>query len=156
VGFTAVNHFSIFSFLIAISINNCYYLTTIKQNSSIFEVVVSNKIKLILLSSISSISFILFYWLTNVRESDTVFGVSSDLSDGLVMGFAIGVMLITLSTFKLNKYWVFLGNKRLKPFASLLPNNVVVPNYFMSPFLDTTNLPCLLKISNLKICWDWN
>ncbi len=63
----------------------------------------SNKIKLILLSSISSVSFMLFYWLTNVRESDYVLGVSSDLSGGLVMGFAIGVMLVTLSTFKLNK-----------------------------------------------------
>ena len=63
----------------------------------------SNKIKLILLSSISSVSFILFHWLTNVRESDNVLGVSSDLSGGLVMGFAIGVMLVTLSTFKLNK-----------------------------------------------------
>ncbi len=46
----------------------------------------------------------LFHWLTNVRESDTVFGVSSDLSGGLVMGFAICVMLVTLSTLKLNKY----------------------------------------------------
>lgn len=64
----------------------------------------SNKIKLILLSLISSVSFMLFYWLTNVREPDTVFGVSSDLSGGLVMGFAIGVMLVTLSTLKLNKY----------------------------------------------------
>ncbi|WP_147386596.1 hypothetical protein [Pseudoalteromonas gelatinilytica] len=64
----------------------------------------SNKIKLILLSSISSVSFMLFYWLTNVRESDNVLGVSSDLSGGLVMGFAIGVMLVTLSTLKLNKY----------------------------------------------------
>ena len=64
----------------------------------------SNKIKLILLSSISSVSFMLFYWLTNVRESDNLLGVSSDLSGGLVMGFAIGVMLVTLSTFKLNKY----------------------------------------------------
>jgi len=64
---------------------------------------VSNKVKLILLSSISSVSFMLFYWLTNVRESDTVLGVSSDLSGGLVMGFAIGVMLVTLSTLKLNK-----------------------------------------------------
>ncbi len=64
----------------------------------------SNKVKLILLSSISSVSFMLFHWLTNVRESDYVLGVSSDLSGGLVMGFAIGVMLVTLSTFKLNKY----------------------------------------------------
>ncbi|TGV20530.1 hypothetical protein E5N72_10800 [Pseudoalteromonas sp. MEBiC 03607] len=64
----------------------------------------SNKVKLILLSSISSVSFMLFHWLTNIRESDTVFGVSSDLSGGLVMGFAIGVMLVTLSTLKLNKY----------------------------------------------------
>ena len=64
----------------------------------------SNKIKLILLSSISSVSFMLFYWLTNVRESNTVLGLSSDLSGGLVMGFAIGVMLVTLSTLKLNKY----------------------------------------------------
>jgi len=64
----------------------------------------SNKIKLILLSSISSVSFMLFYWQTNVRESDNVLGVSSDLSGGLVMGFAIGVMLVTLSTLKLNKY----------------------------------------------------
>ena len=63
-----------------------------------------NKIKLILLSSIYSVSFMLFYWLTNVRESDNLLGVSSDLSGGLVMGFAIGVMLVTLSTFKLNKY----------------------------------------------------
>jgi hypothetical protein len=46
----------------------------------------------------------LFYWLTNARESDYVLGVSSDLSGGLVMGFAIGVMLVTLSTLKLNKY----------------------------------------------------
>ncbi len=45
----------------------------------------------------------LFYWLTNVRESDNLLGVSSDLSGGLVMGFAIGVMLVTLSTFKLTK-----------------------------------------------------
>ena len=64
----------------------------------------SNKIKLILLSLISSVSFMLFYWLTNVREPVSVFGVSSDLSGGLVMGFAIGVMLVTLSTLKLNKY----------------------------------------------------
>ena len=64
----------------------------------------SKKIKLILLSSISSVSFMLFHWLTNVRESDYILGVSSDLSGGLVMGFAIGVMLVTLSTFKLNKY----------------------------------------------------
>ena len=64
----------------------------------------SNKVKLILLSSISSVSFMLFHWLTNVRESDYVLGVSSDLSGGLVMGFAIGVMLVTLSTLKLNKY----------------------------------------------------
>jgi len=46
----------------------------------------------------------LFHWLTNVRESNTVLGLSSDLSGGLVMGFAIGVMLVTLSTLKLNKY----------------------------------------------------
>ena len=64
----------------------------------------SNKVKLILLSSISSVSFMLFHWLTNVRESNTVLGLSSDLSGGLVMGFAIGVMLVTLSTLKLNKY----------------------------------------------------
>ena len=60
----------------------------------------SNKVKLILLSSISSVSFMLFHWLTNVRESNTVLGLSSDLSGGLVMGFAIGVMLVTLSTLK--------------------------------------------------------
>ena len=46
----------------------------------------------------------LFHWLTNVRESNTVLGLSSDLSGGLVMGFAIGVMLVTLSTLKLNNY----------------------------------------------------
>lgn len=93
----------------------------------------------------------LFYWLTNVRESDYVLGVSSDLSGGLVMGFAIGVMLVTLSTLKLNKYWVFFGNKRLNRFDSSLPNNVIVANYFMSSFLDTTHLPCLLKSSNLGV-----
>ena len=74
------------------------------KKMKIIEVNMSNRTKLILLCAISSVSFLLFYWLTQVRESDTVLGVSSDLSGGLVMGFAIGVMLVTLSTFKLKKH----------------------------------------------------
>ncbi len=64
----------------------------------------SQKLKLILLSSISSVSFMLFYWLTHVRASDIVLGISSDLFAGLVMGFAISMMLVTLRTFKFNKH----------------------------------------------------
>jgi len=46
---------------------------------------------------------------------------------------------------------VFFGIKRLNPFDSSLPNNVIVANYFMSSFLDPTHLPCLLKSLNLGV-----
>ena len=59
--------------------------------------------KLAFMPIIASVSFVLAFWITQVRSSKTVFGVSSDLSGGLVFGIGIGLMLALLYSVKKHK-----------------------------------------------------
>lgn len=60
----------------------------------------SNKNKVILIPAIISATFMLSFWISNVKESQNILGTSSDLASGLVLGLGIGLALALLSTFK--------------------------------------------------------
>ena len=60
----------------------------------------SKKIKAVLIPAFVSVTFILSFWISNVREVESIFGASRDLASGLTFGLGIGLALVLLSTFK--------------------------------------------------------
>ncbi|GGP39565.1 hypothetical protein GCM10009347_04060 [Shewanella algicola] len=61
----------------------------------------SKKSKIILMPAIISATFVLSFWISSVRESQSILGMSSDLASGVTIGLGIGLALVLLST--LNK-----------------------------------------------------
>nr|WP_136249479.1 hypothetical protein [Ningiella ruwaisensis] len=49
-----------------------------------------------LIPAVICLCFVTSFYLTQLHQSDTIFGASSQLSGGLIMGFAIGLALIAL------------------------------------------------------------
>jgi hypothetical protein len=60
----------------------------------------TNKSKVVLVPAVVSIAFMLSFWISNVRESQSILGASSDVASGLVLGLGIGLALALLSTLK--------------------------------------------------------
>jgi hypothetical protein len=60
----------------------------------------TNKSKVVLVPAVVSIAFMLSFWISNVRESQSILGASSDVASGLALGLGIGLALALLSTLK--------------------------------------------------------
>ena len=60
----------------------------------------SKKIKVVLIPAFVSVTFILSFWISNVRDIESVFGASRDLASGLTFGLGIGLALVLLSTLR--------------------------------------------------------
>lgn len=58
------------------------------------------KSKVVLIPAVVSIAFMLSFWISNVRESQSILGASSDVASGLALGLGIGLALALLSTLK--------------------------------------------------------
>lgn len=56
--------------------------------------------KVALIPCVTATSFVLGYWISNIRESHSLVGLSSDLASGLVFGLGIGISLVIISTLK--------------------------------------------------------
>ena len=61
----------------------------------------SKKSKIVLIPAIISTTFLLSYWISSVRESQSILSMSKDLASGVTIGFGIGLALALLLT--LNK-----------------------------------------------------
>ncbi len=63
----------------------------------------AKKFKVVFIPLVASICFMLTYWITNVREINTVFGMSSDLAGGTITGIGIGLMLVLVWSLRKGK-----------------------------------------------------
>ena len=60
----------------------------------------SKNTKIILIPLIASISFIVSFWVAQVRTADTVIGLSADFAGGSAVGIGIGLILVLLYSVK--------------------------------------------------------
>lgn len=70
------------------------------------------RVQITLIPLISSVTFILFFWITIVRQPSDVMGLSQDVAGGLVMGIGLGVVLSLM--FSIRRRPRLLAGRRFK------------------------------------------